>query len=208
MQGRTVQRTKNKGVSPFKSLSLNDRTNEAGQKKLALEEAIDNAMAYGSKKKWEKVIDLGIAFPAIMDRICNAFYQDLPDLYKYSLPVHWYMQGGESADSVAHAIRKALKYRPEQWIGKGYVDRKKGIDVYIATRSPLEEVSKIPLWSSDFNTAYLDAQRYGGRVYKGYLSSDKIIAVYTDKAHNVLQYNSVTGIEIVFPNISSCYGRA
>ena len=203
----TVQDTAKEKKTPRRNAmreyndAARDRRIERARKKAEISTALLEAMAVGKSKDWETLVNMGIACPAIMNRVCSSYYRRLPDEYKYLLPVKWYLNGGKCADTVVDAMKMAAVYRPRKWIGAGLITEKTGIDVYIGTRCPIDEVGKEIAWCRSYETAYIDAERVKGKVYKGYLRVLDIIAIDVKSVDNVLQYDSVMGIEQVFPKL-------
>ena len=198
------QETQSQRKNPYKQPApYNNYVAEAQERRKENEEAFMLAMLLSRDGKWDKVIDIGLHHPAIMDRLCNSLYNDFPDEIKYSLPVRWFFDGGNSSEAVNVAVERALQYRPEKWIGREKIENKPGIDIFICSKAPLSDVPRLMLWTDKYNAAYLDSQRYGGKVLRGYLPSDKIIAIADERSYNILQFKSVLGIEIVYPQIRS-----
>ena len=174
---------------------------ETAERKKAEKEALLEAMLLGKNKDWEGLVNKGLAFPTIMDRLCSSFYRLLPDEFKYTLPVKWYMNGGKCADSVLKAMSKAGKYKPEKWIGKGILKSDKGIDVYIGTKCPIDEIGKQIAWATTYEAAYLQAQLISGRVFRGFIDVSDIIAIDVNSVESILQYGSIIGAEQIFPKL-------
>lgn len=175
------------------------------ERKKEAEQNLYEAMQLGKAKEWEALTEKGMEHPENMERLCHAFYRHLPELYKYLLPVKWYMHGGRIADSVKDALSMALRYRPEDWIGQEEIkgNRKKGIDVYCGARCSIEEAPSQISWTTREGAAQTQAYIVGGRVFKAYLPTECIIAIDKERVDNILQYNSVLGIEQIFPKISA-----
>jgi len=165
------------------------------------EKALFDAMQMGRSQDWEGLLEIGLTHPALMDRLCQSFYHQLPDEYKYFLPVRWFLAGGKCVDSVVDAVKVANQYKPDGWIGAELFQTKKGIDVFIGTRCHAGEVSRILEWTRNYNSAYIQAERIQGKVFRGYLDLSDVIAVDADSVNGVIQYCSVIGISQVFPKI-------
>lgn len=197
MQSKTAMPRKGSwGKKPIAQIVVNNLERRDEEKRTLCE-----AMLVGKNKDWVTLIEKGLSCPAIMDRLCASFYRHLPNEYKYILPVKWYMNGGKIADSVLQAMTKARLYRPEEWTGKELLKNGSGLDVYIGTRANIDEAGKLIAWTTSYNSAYVTAQMISGRVYRAFLNASDIIAIDENSVDNVLQYDSVTGIEQVFPKL-------
>ena len=170
-------------------------------KKEETEKALFDAMRMGKSRDWEGLLEIGLMHPALMDRLCQSFYHQLPDEYKYFLPVRWFLSGGKCSVSVVDAVKVANQYKPEGWIGADLFPNKKGIDVFIGTRCHAGEVSRILEWTKNYSSAYIQAERIQGKVFRGYLDLSDVIAVDADSINGVIQYCSVIGVSQVFPKI-------
>lgn len=165
------------------------------------ETSILEAMDLGEKEDWAGLLEKGIQCPFLMDRICSAFYRKLPDNYKYTIPVIWFFNGGRCADSVLQALKKAKDYKPEDWIGKNFLPESRGFDVYIGTKSPIDKLKYEFAWTKNYTSAYMNAEKIGGRIFRGYLLSEDVLAIDANQTDGILQFASVKGIEQIFPKI-------
>lgn len=178
--------------------------NKASENKSKKEEAryaLSEAMQMGKDQEWDNLIEQGKAFPVLMDRLCSAFYRQLPDAYRYILPVQWYLNGGRCADSVLQAMHKAGKYKPEKWTGRELLKDGLGLDIYIGSRRNIDEVNQEIAWTTSYESAFVHAQLISGKVYRGYIRVSDIIAVDMNSVENIIQYNSVIGVEQIFPKL-------
>lgn len=189
------------GKMRFDFRSPYNKQAENKSKKEQAELALFEAMQLGKNQEWDNLIETGIAYPALMDRLCSSFYRLLPDKYKYVLPVKWYILGGKCADSVLHAMRKARKYRPEKWTGREQLKKQTGFDVFIGSRCGIDEAKKEIAWTTSYESAFVHAQLISGRVYRGYINADDIIAIDKDSVEGILQYDSVIGVEQIYPKM-------
>ena len=163
--------------------------------------ALHTAYEEAEAGNWDIVLDLGLQFPVNMDKLINAYYAAMPENIRYKLPVMWYMASGKASDVVCEAVKNAKQYRPSLWIGRGSV-KHDSFDVFCCLRQGNAEDARSCLsWAIDYNTAYLEAQKIGGRVFQGFITKDKLIAYNSASVMPVIQYQSVYAVQQVFPKI-------
>ena len=163
--------------------------------KRALHEAYQEAEA----GNWDKVMELGLSYPQNMDRIILAYYSAMPDKVRYILPVKWYMAGGKASDAVCDAIKNALQYRPIQWIGKGACNGEI-LDVFCCIKNgSIEEAKDCLSWATNYGTAYVEAMKINGKVFKAHIKKENIIAYDDNTCEPVIQYRGVYAVQQDFP---------
>lgn len=178
----------------FTDLEQQDKTARKAEAYKALHDAYKKAEA----GEWEKVIKLGLQFPENMDDIIKAYYSDMPDDIRYTLPVKWYLVN-KASDTVCSAIKNALQYKPSDWIGKNDI---KGdiIDVFCCLKHGNKEDAKNCLsWATNHGSCYIDAMKIAGVIFKASISKDNIIAFDKDSCTPVIQFRSVYAVQQDFP---------
>ena len=170
------------------------------------EETLHSAILEAEAGNWEAVIEAGLFCPLIMDDILKAYYPSLPERMRYTLPLKWYMGAGKASKTVCEAVKYAVKYKPANWLGKGLV---KGdwIEVYCALRSGNSEEAKACLsWCTNYTGAYITAQKINGKIFKGQILKENILAFDESCLEGVIQYNSVYAVQQIYPvlPLSAC----